>query len=114
MAAIKPGDSRIPPFAEWLAARLTKVDLTLLQNMADTVGFKSWTVFEQPITKYIGEYSREMEGILLLKRREQYQVAAEDIIKLVMGGHLTFPGVDLTSAIEIHRRKMAENKGVVA
>lgn len=112
MAAIKPGDARVKPFAEWLAKRLTSVDKTLLQNMADTVGFKSWTVFEQPIVKHIGEYSRETEGVYLLKRREQYQVAAEDIIQLVMSGVLTFPGVDFTSAIKAHEQYLAAKIGV--
>ena len=114
MAAIKPGDARLKPFAEWLATRLTNVDKALLQTMADTVGFKSWTVFEQPIVKHIGEYSREHEGIYLLKRREQYQIAAEDIIQLVMSGEVTFPDVDFTSAIKAHRQYLAENHGGVA
>lgn len=113
MAAIKPGDARIKPFAEWLAKRLEKVDKTLLQNMVDVCGFKTWTVFDQPIIKYIGEYSRETEGVFLLKRREQYQVAAEDIIQLVMRGELTFPGVDFTSAIKAHKQYLAENHGGV-
>jgi len=114
MAAIKPGDARIKPFAEWLAKRLAVVDKTLLQNMVDVCGLKTWTVFEQPISKYIGEYSRETEGVFLLKRREQYQVAAEDMIKLVVSGELNFPGVDFKSAIQAHFQHRAEKNGDAA
>lgn len=97
--ALKPDDPLLKPFGEWLAQRLEKVDKQLLQAMSDTVGLGKWTVFEQAMKKHGAEFTRFSEGAFRLSRREQYEVAGNELCRLVRIGELAFPGVDFEKGI---------------
>lgn len=97
--ALKPDDPLLKPFGEWLAQRLDNVDKQLLQAMSDTVGLGKWTVFEQPMKKHAPEFTRLSEGAFRLSRREQYEIAGNELCRLVKSGELSFPGVDFEKGI---------------